>query len=367
MRQILILKSDAAPPDGCTPTTGAPPGYQAWTREVRAPKSVRLVALPTLLAEIEEATEREVATLAARDLRFTLPLDLDISAIASQLDALPESDDYADDAEILRLLTVWRLMDHILRVISLREIDYEYVGRATRPEPLLDGAALLAEILEPAIQRRHADRAAAEHLVAEVARMKREQSERRAGRGAFTALPLTAPYDTRKTPQRSEWPAERDARLEAERDYAREREDFEIERLNAALVQARNAARAGGFLARLRAEDLGTSATTWMIDLLIRAHLVTGTIEERHLDDAAILAAIADVSGAPVEDLTPEAADLLARAGYDGVEVRRVGVPEDRRLANVIDLRRAEIRERVAADPHLAARLQRLRDLFAAA
>ncbi len=323
MRQILIIKSDAAPPDGCTPTTGAPPGYQAWTREVedtatndapkRAPGKPRTIldAMEMMLSGLESQISAETPAMAlpfdvnAPEIQATAPI-LDTMAplapslirkivaalrIADVVDLGAPSDPekpsalHAFAAEERR-----RVLIHLKRLLGATiTID----GQKEQPDPLADGLAVLALIAAPAVKAQQ--QILAERLTAAIF----ERNEIRLG----LAEKIPTPYPPKKPEERkigSMHLADREAYERSCKTYTEKMTAYKIERDATLLQWANPLAQIVGRIEKIRHQQRTDSPILRALDLAIQIGVQDpatgapiGTTRQVRRDDAALLDAIA--------------------------------------------------------------------------
>lgn len=323
MRQILIIKSDAAPPDGCTPTTGAPPGYQAWTREVEdtatndAPK--RAPGKPrTILDAVEMMLSGLESQISAETPAMVLPFDVNAPTIQADTRSLDEMPPLAPalirkifaalrNAEIydlappedLNAATALdalaaedrrRVLIHLKRLLGATiTID----GQKEQPDALADGLAVLAMIAAPAVKAQ--EQILAERLTAAIV-------ERDAIRLLLAEM-ITTPHPPKKPEKRkigSMHLGDREAYERTWKTYTERMAAYKIER-EATLLQWANAlAQIVGRIEKIRHHQRTASPISWALDLAIQIGVqdpatgtLIGTTRDVRRDDAAILDAIA--------------------------------------------------------------------------
>lgn len=184
MRETLILKAGTAPPEGCTPSTGAPAGYEAWTREVedtewhdapkRAPGKPRTIldAVEMILSGLEsEISEQTPAmplpfSVDAPEVQTTAPIldtmtPLSRSLIRKIIAALrsaevvdlgePHDPEKPSTLHALAAEDRRRVLLHLKRLLGATITIY---GQKQQPDALADGLAILALMATPGVRER---------------------------------------------------------------------------------------------------------------------------------------------------------------------------------------------------------------------
>lgn len=327
MREILILKIGTPPPDGCTPSTGAPPGFAAWTREVedepahaeekRAPGKPRtiLLAAEMILSGLESEVSEQTPAM-------PLPFDVNapqIQATAERLDTMPPlapalirqiiaalrraeihdlgriEDPGDEDApppplHALAAQDRRRVLLHLKRLLGATiTVD----GQREQPNPLADGLAILALIATPAVEA--ADTIFALRLTAAIV----ERDTIRAH--LVEKMPL--PHPPKRPETRTIGSLHLADREAYDRSWKRYEEGMPTWRLTSdarRLEWANRLAAIVGEIEQIRHQRRTASPITWALDLAIQIGVLDpargtpiGTLRTVARDDAALLDAIA--------------------------------------------------------------------------
>jgi len=330
MRETLILKAGTAPPEGCTPSTGAPAGYEAWTREVedtewhaapkRAPGKPRTILdavemiLSGLESEISDQTPAmplpfsvdapEIQTT-AQSLATMPPLSPALirqifAALRSAGVADPRAQEEPTALDALAAEDRRRVLLHLTRLLGATiTVD----GQKQQPDPLADGLAILAMIAAPAVQG--SEQILAERLTAAIVErdaLRYALDDRRADGKIYRGKdPLPNPP---KAPDSRKIGSLHIAEQEMHDKWAQRYEEdllrYTVERNATLLRWANRLAPIVGKIEQIRHQQRTTSPISWALDLAIQIGVVDpatgapiGTLRTVQLDDGALLDALA--------------------------------------------------------------------------